>query len=722
MGIMTGSAGPADARLQSVLRRLDAGEPVTLAVIGGSITACGAAGLPRERGWAAQVATWLARRGRVRLIDAGLSGTDSAVAAQRVKPHVLDAAPDLVIVEFGIDDHWLDPQVRRSSYEGLLRQLLAAPRPPAIVTLQLAQQGNQARDAVEGQLRLAAHYGLTSIDFGRWMQRCVDTGQARWEGSYDAPACPNERGHDAIAQAVIDMLQAHLQASRATQPDALAAPLYGQDHEFVHSIAGDALEPWRNHGFTRGGAIHPEWAALPGGQRPGWTTTADDAEASFLVWGSQIALFHAASGHGRDLEAWVDDGPPVTVHGDLAGRAGPLAWCYTVIGRGLEPGAHLLNVRVKRDAHAGSGRPANFLAVMAAGLSPPALRAQQPGDFEATTALDATPGWRLVRASDPGLRHVGRIDATRPDTPLLAWSGSEIRARFSGTRLALRLEALQAASFHTVEVDGRRHVLALHGSGIHDWRLREPLPPGTHELRIVKRTEGSMAQARWHGLLLDADAQLLEPPPERALRLEFYGDSITAGACNGDLGEDQYDDLSTHDGTRAYGAVVAERLGADYVGIAVSGIGITRTWDELLMPQVWDRVSPHADAPVAPVGLRLPDAVLVNLGQNDHGFPASLGEPFASDFAQRYLAFVRGLRQRYPQARLVLMIGGMSAWKEQPALEPALAETARQLRAEGDRRVWTYRFEALAPAHPRIDVHALMADELERFLRAEVLP
>ena len=351
-----------------------------------------------------------------------------------------------------------------------------------------------------------------------------------------------------------------------------------------------------------------------------------------------------------------------------------------------------------------------------------AMGAQQPGDFEAATALDATPGWRLVRADDPGLRHVGRFDTTQPGPLLLSWSGSEIRARFSGARLALRLEALQAASYYTVEIDGRRHVLALHVTGVHDWRLREPLPPGTHELRIVKRTEGSKAEARWHGLLLDAGAQLLEPPPERALRLEFYGDSITAGACNGDFREDQYDDLSTHDGTHAYGAVVAERLGADYVGIAVSGTGITRTWEDVLMPEVWDRVSPHADAPVAPVGLRLPDVVLVNLGQNDHGFPASLGEPFAADFAPRYLAFVRGLRRRYPRARLVLMIGGMSAWKEQPALEHALAETARQLRAEGDRWVWTYRFEAIAPAHPRIDVHALMADELERFLRDEVLP
>jgi len=137
---------------------------------------------------------------------------------------------------------------------------------------------------------------------------------------------------------------------------------------------------------------------------------------------------------------------------------------------------------------------------------------------------------------------------------------------------------------------------------------------------------------------------------------------------------------------------------------------------------VWDRVAPRPDAPAAPVGPRVPDVVLVNLGQNDHGFPASRGEPFAADFAERYLAFVRGLRQRYPRAKLVLTIGGMSGWKEQPALQQALADTAARLRAEGDARVWTYTFEAFAWTHPRIDVHAQMADELTAFLRERVLP
>ncbi|PTT86836.1 hypothetical protein DBR42_12920, partial [Pelomonas sp. HMWF004] len=181
--------GQADTRLQVVMQRLQAGEPITLATVGGSITTGYAAQPPREQGWAALLARSLGPQ--VKLVNAGLSGTDSAAAVQRLQTQVLDAAPDLVIVEFGVNDQWLDPAVRSSSYEAILRKLLGARKPPAVVVLGLTQQGNQPRDAVDVQLKLAAHYGLASLDFGRWMQARVDAGQDRWSALYDEPVHPN---------------------------------------------------------------------------------------------------------------------------------------------------------------------------------------------------------------------------------------------------------------------------------------------------------------------------------------------------------------------------------------------------------------------------------------------------------------------------------------------------------------------------------------------------
>lgn len=703
LSMLLPAASQADSRLHAVMQRLDAGEPITLAALGGSITTGHAAQPPRERGWAALLARSLGPQ--VRLVNAGVSGTDSAAGVQRLQKQVLDAEPDLVIVEFGVNDQWLDPAVRGSSYEGLLRRLLGAKKPPAVVVLGLTQQGNQPRDAVDVQLRLAAHYGLTALDFGSWMQAHVDAGEDRWAALYDEPVHPNATGHQRIALALAQTLRAAPGGPAAALPE----PLFGRAHEFTRLLTGETLKPYQLRGFERGGEVHPEWA----GQQPGWITRADDAEARFLVYGSEVAVFHAESEHFRNLEARVDDGPWVLLRGQVPERRGYLGWHYTVVGRDLEPTAHLLQVRVRRDEWAGSGRPASLLAVMTAGLYPPALRRS---DFVPA----ALPG-PLLRPDAPRLRWVGRI-ADTAGGKLLAWSGSELRARFTGTRLGLSFASTHWGSSHfTVEIDGRRHWLATPGNAASDWTLREPLADGPHELRLVKRTEAPMAETVFLGLRLGEGGQLLEPPPARPLRLVFYGDSITAGACNGDVADDQYEDLYPHDGTRAYGAVTAAQLGADYVGIAVSGIGITATWGELLMPQVWNRFAPRLDAPVAPPDPRAPDVVLLNLGQNDHGFPASKGQAIAPDFGERYLAFVRQLRSRYPQARILLLMGGMSAPREQPAIPHAVQRALQTLRAEGDTRVWSYRFEAFAWAHPRIDVHAQMADELTRFLKDEVL-
>ncbi|MBV8501402.1 MAG: hypothetical protein JO006_06775, partial [Paucibacter sp.] len=49
-GALAQTTAPVDPRLQAVLRKLEAGEPVTLAALGGSITTGYAAQPPREKG------------------------------------------------------------------------------------------------------------------------------------------------------------------------------------------------------------------------------------------------------------------------------------------------------------------------------------------------------------------------------------------------------------------------------------------------------------------------------------------------------------------------------------------------------------------------------------------------------------------------------------------------------------------------------------------------
>src|ERR1019366_2669960 len=129
----------------------------------------------------------------------------------------------------------------------------------------------------------------------------------------------------------------------------LPLPLYGDEFEYVRNLGNHDVRPYFNHGFTRGGDVHEEWQRRPGGGKEGWVSEQDDASMSFLVYGRQIGIFHAESEHYRNLEAWVDEQAPVLLREQNPERHDYLGWAYTPVGRDLEPGAHLLHVRMQKD-------------------------------------------------------------------------------------------------------------------------------------------------------------------------------------------------------------------------------------------------------------------------------------------------------------------------------------------------------------------------------------
>jgi lysophospholipase L1-like esterase len=326
--------------------------------------------------------------------------------------------------------------------------------------------------------------------------------------------------------------------------------------------------------------------------------------------------------------------------------------------------------------------------------------------------LAAAPqGAVLVPPDHQGLEWTGRIDRSNPKALVLIWQGTELRCSFTGTRIGFLFGKGRERNFFNAAIDGQIHVIKIGDDAEAAYAPAEKLPQGKHELILYKRSEAAMGQAPFLGLLLEPGAEILPKPQKRTLKLEFYGDSITAGACDEDPGADQYDDLSTHNHYRSYGAITARNLGAESVSISVSGIGICESWDPRVMGQIWDRLYCDPEGRPWDFSGPEPDAVIINLGQNDFGFPDFHWKPFPPDFRKRYVDFVRGIRARYRGARIFCVLGGMRCYEESPALrgafDGALGELARE-----DALVSSYVFKAWAPGHPRVDVHERMANEL----------
>lgn len=108
--------------LPNFFAKLRAGKKVNIAFLGGSITRAGG-------GYRDQVMKWFRDQypsHSFEEIMAAVSGTGSDFGACRVQQHVIDHKPDLVLVEFAVNDNRWRMQFVRETMEGIVRQIWKA--------------------------------------------------------------------------------------------------------------------------------------------------------------------------------------------------------------------------------------------------------------------------------------------------------------------------------------------------------------------------------------------------------------------------------------------------------------------------------------------------------------------------------------------------------------------------------------------------------------------
>ncbi|MBS1664902.1 MAG: hypothetical protein JST68_27895 [Bacteroidetes bacterium] len=155
--------------LPNFFAKIRSGGPVRVAFLGGSITRAGG-------GYRDQIMTWL--RGKYpgvqfEEIMAAVSGTGSDFGACRVKEHVIDHRPDLVFVEFAVNDNKMPMRFVRETMEGIVRQIRKGGASTdvcfiytfAAENLALLQKG-VFPTSVTAMEEVASHYDIPSIHMG----------------------------------------------------------------------------------------------------------------------------------------------------------------------------------------------------------------------------------------------------------------------------------------------------------------------------------------------------------------------------------------------------------------------------------------------------------------------------------------------------------------------------------------------------------------------------
>ncbi|MDT8300872.1 MAG: GDSL-type esterase/lipase family protein [Sedimentisphaerales bacterium] len=154
--------------LGNIFGKLEAGKEVRIGYLGGSITA--------QAGWRPKTLKWFQEQypnARISEINAAIGGTGSDLGVFRLGHDVLRHKPDLLFVEFAVNDGGASPHRIQQAIEGIVRQTYAADAETDICFVYTLVAGwtKTLRDgkfprAASAMEAVADHYGIPSIHMG----------------------------------------------------------------------------------------------------------------------------------------------------------------------------------------------------------------------------------------------------------------------------------------------------------------------------------------------------------------------------------------------------------------------------------------------------------------------------------------------------------------------------------------------------------------------------
>ena len=284
-------------------------------------------------------------------------------------------------------------------------------------------------------------------------------------------------------------------------------------------------------------------------------------------------------------------------------------------------------------------------------------------------------------------------------------SAAEAAFRVRGaTRTLLRLRADDSVLDPAKEPLLPRFEIRLDGKKILDARLTakdaavtvfEGKEKRDAEIRLIKLNEGNSLFAL-REIVTDG---AVEPLPDRPLKMEFIGDSITCGYGVEGKSEAEIFTTATENAAKGYAFLTAEALNADAVLTCFSGHGIISGYtgdpavinDADLVPPYYEQegrnefrlpTGKYAQETDRDFSRFQPDYIVLNLGTNDLSW-CGTDEIRGKAFAERYAEFLKTVRKDNPNARILCILGVMGTGLN-PMMQLAAEEYCRET---GDKQI-----------------------------------
>ncbi|MDE6666494.1 MAG: SGNH/GDSL hydrolase family protein, partial [Ruminococcus sp.] len=174
------------------------GDNVTLAYIGGSITEGGRTDTCYVSRSYKYFADTFGTRNNVSLINAGLSGTSSVVELMRVQNDIIDANPDVIFIEFSVNDH--PEEIYKKGYESLVKKCLPQLNNPAVILIINRAKGGYSMQ--EQMVAIGKNYQLPIISMDNALTNAFNSGLLTTDDYYTDEYHPHEKGNALISDSI----------------------------------------------------------------------------------------------------------------------------------------------------------------------------------------------------------------------------------------------------------------------------------------------------------------------------------------------------------------------------------------------------------------------------------------------------------------------------------------------------------------------------------------
>ena len=368
----------------------------------------------------------------------------------------------------------------------------------------------------------------------------------------------------------------------------------------------------------------------------------------------------------------------------------------------------------------------------------------------------------FVQPDDPGLQYCGRISRGIHGGRSLVFPCSFLKWSFLGDNASIDIfaERFYFDMYAGVFIDGKQYKIRLHDEGKQSVDLLvggEPasglervgfdgsdMPAGylqtaskikdQHEIIFFKRQDACNV-LEICGLTLKGGRLIPQDPTEYSLKMEVYGDSVSAGEVSEAVDCAAAPDPEGHEGKYSnswfsYSWITARKLNACLHDIAQGGIALLNGtgWfsgpDYVGLESIYDKSRYYPDLKHAidwDFSAYIPDVVVLAFGQNDANPEDCMKDSYDGEKAciwrDHYRRFILTVRNKYPDA---LIICTTTILNHDPAWDRAIDEVVRGM---GDSRILHFLFSnngCGTPGHIRIPEAEKMAEELSEFIRGKL--